>query len=103
MAQFGYNFEYDATALEAEYRLSIPAGKDKKLFSRPVKKLCIEPLTEAKLVAQGVFLENDASLTKAFRMHTAYLSHCKQEDFSFDFHVLLENIFLNLFLTSFQE
>lgn len=79
--QLGYNFEYDATAAETEYRPSILAGKEKKLFARPVKKLEIESFTPADLAAQGVFLENDAALPKAMRMQSAYLSACRQRDY----------------------
>ena len=76
--QLGYNFEYDATAVQTEYRPSVPAEKDKKLYPRPVKKLQIQPFRAAKLSAQGLFMENDASLPKAMRMQTAYLSACRE-------------------------
>lgn len=79
--QLGYNFEYDATAVETEYRASVLAGKDKKLFPRPVKKLQMDPFRRAELTAQGLFLENDVSLPKAMRMQTAYLSACRLEEY----------------------
>ena len=72
--QLGYNFEYDANAEEAAYAPSVPAGKKKNLSARPVKKLTLSPLKYGEPVAQGYFLENDASLPKAHRMQTAYLS-----------------------------
>ncbi|MBO5070571.1 MAG: hypothetical protein J6C37_09450 [Roseburia sp.] len=79
--QLGYTFEYDATAAEEDFSYSVLAGKEKKLFARPVKKLEVDPFRAAELKAQGIFLENDASLSKAMRMQTAYLSACRREDY----------------------
>lgn len=78
--QLGYNFEYDACAAEAEYVPCVLAGKEKNLYPRPIKKLEIGAFRDAQPVAQGLFLENDASLPKSHRMQTAYLSACKWED-----------------------
>ena len=73
-AQLNFNFEYDANQPEASFAPSIPAAKEQHLVPRPIKKLDILPPTEGKIVAQGLFRENDASLPKAQRMHTAWLS-----------------------------
>ena len=78
--QLGFNFNYDANKEETSFSESIPAGKEKNLFPRPVKKLTISPLTEAKITAQGLFLENDATLPKSQRMQTAFLSARRAED-----------------------
>lgn len=77
--QLGYNFNYDATVAAPLLAPSVPAGKQKCLHPRPIKKLEIKPLTAGKIVAQGVFLENDGSLPKSVRMQTAYLSAMRYE------------------------
>jgi len=75
--QLGYNFEYDAEAEETEYHFSVLADKKKALHERPVKKLVISDFEAAAPVAQGIFLEKDASLSKAKRMQKAYLCACR--------------------------
>ncbi len=77
--QLGYNFNFDATATLPPLTPSVPAGKQKALYPRPVRKLVIGERTDAKVVAQGVYLENDKTLPKAVRMQTAYLSATRRE------------------------
>ncbi|MBQ3150607.1 MAG: hypothetical protein IJB86_05110 [Clostridia bacterium] len=78
--QLGFNFSYDANGEETVFSKSVSAGKQKNLFPRPVRKLIISDLYEGKICAQGVFLENDATLRKSQRMQTAFLSARRRED-----------------------
>lgn len=78
--QLGFNFSYDSTLPGPVFKPSIPAGKEKKLFPRPVHKLTIEPLAKGKVIAQGRMKENDKTLKKAYRMQTAYLSASRREE-----------------------
>lgn len=71
--QLGYNFEYDAAAPEAGFQLSVAAGKEKRLFPRPVKKLEITHLQIAAPAEQGWFQETAGTQTKARRMQSAVL------------------------------
>ena len=72
--QLGFNFEYDANGAAAEFTPSVIADKPYDLIPRPIKKLQIGECLSGKLLAQGAFLENDASLPKSQRVHTAWLS-----------------------------
>lgn len=78
--QQGFNFSYDATLPKPELFPSVLAGKEKHLVPRPIKKLSVEPLTAGRIIAQGIFLENDPTLPKAQRMQTAYLSASRRMD-----------------------
>ena len=72
--QLGFNAEFDARASLPPFRDSIPVEKPRELAPRPIEKLTIGAPIDAKLTAQGIFRENDASLPKAERMYTAFLS-----------------------------
>lgn len=72
--QLGFNFEYDANGPQTEFVPCVAAAKEKNLIPRPTKKMVVGQPQKAKLKAQGVFLENDSSLPKSQRMHSAYLS-----------------------------
>lgn len=72
--QLGFNFEYDANGEATEFSASVIVDKPYDLIPRPVKKLQIGDCLSGKLLAQGAFLENDASLPKSRRVHTAWLS-----------------------------
>ena len=78
--QIGFNFEYAATAALPKFQPSVEVNKAKELFSRPIKKLAIEPESPGKLVAQGVFLEWNKEAPKAWRCQRAYLSACEQKE-----------------------
>lgn len=78
--QIGFNFCYDATAPSPSFAPSILAGKAKNLYPRPIEKQTIGAPKYGKIVAQGVFLENDSSLPKSKRMQTAYLSACRRNE-----------------------
>lgn len=77
--QLGFNFEYDANQLELPFSPSVLAGKEKHLLPRPIQKLTVEPPAAVKLVAQGLFLEDNHGQPKAVRMQTAWLSACRKE------------------------
>ncbi len=72
--QLGYVFKYDACAEELPYEKSVLAGKDKKLFERPIKKLIIEEETVGDLKTQGVFLTGNKEKQIGNIMQQAYLS-----------------------------
>ena len=72
--QLNFNFEYDANRPEADFAPSVAANKEQHLVPRPIRKLDILPPKEGKIVAQGLFRENDPTLRKAERMLTAWLS-----------------------------
>ena len=72
--QLNFNFEYDANRPEADFSPSVAANKEQHLVPRPIRKLDILPPKEGKIVAQGLFRENDPTLRKAERMLTAWLS-----------------------------
>ena len=78
--QLGFNFNYDANGPETVYSKGILAGKEKNLYKRPIEKLTISPLVKGKFTAQGIFMENDASLPKSRRMQTAFLSARRKEE-----------------------
>ena len=72
--QLGFNFNYDANGEDTVFTPSVIADKPYALIPRPIKKLKIGQCQAGKLLSQGVFLENDPSLSKSQRMQTAYLS-----------------------------
>ncbi len=78
--QLGFNFNYDANGPETVFANSVLAGKEKNLHKRPIEKLTISPLVKGKLTAQGLLMENDATLPKSQRMQTAFLSARRRED-----------------------
>ena len=88
--QLGFNFSYDATVSVPVLSPSILAGKEKKLFPRPIKKMHIGSLNSGNIIAQGVFLEYDKTLPKAQRLQTAFLSArrrnelCNGTDFTWE-------------------
>ncbi len=72
--QLGFNFEFDARVAPQPFRNSLLADKPRTLSPRPIEKLKIGACIGAKLTAQGIFREKDASKPKAERMYTAFLS-----------------------------
>ena len=73
--QLGFNFEYNAKAMEEEFGTSVLAAKEKHLYPRPIKKLDISDFDAAAVCAQGVFVDKDASKPKAIRMQDAFLRY----------------------------
>ncbi|MBQ8731698.1 MAG: hypothetical protein IJY82_02580 [Oscillospiraceae bacterium] len=78
--QLGCNFSYDATLPDPVFAPSVPAGKEKHLFPRPIEKLKILPLETGKIVAQGIFLESDPTAPKSHRLQNAFLSSKRRQD-----------------------
>ena len=72
--QLGFNAEFDAGAAPLPLQKSVTVEKPREIAPRPIEKLKIGACIDAKLIAQGIFRENDASKPKAERMYTAFLS-----------------------------
>ena len=73
-AQLGFVFKYDACAESTLYQRSVLAGKEKKLFERPIKKLIIEKEIVGNLKTQGVYLTDGREKTVGKMMQETYLS-----------------------------
>ena len=72
--QLGFTFDYDACGPETEFAPSVIVEKSMELLARPVKKLTIGTPEEFKLLAHGVYLENDPADPVSKRIHSAYMS-----------------------------
>lgn len=78
--QLGFTYSYDACKEETVYVESILAGKEKKLYARPIKKLPIEKQVSGKLKTQGVFLECSGEKPVGRTMLDAYLAYRIREE-----------------------
>ena len=74
--QLAFNFNYDANGETTSWTSPQVMDKTKDLLERPIKKLIIEPITEGKVITQGVFKEWDKEACKARRSQHAYFSVC---------------------------
>lgn len=71
--QLCYTLDFDSNVALNELRPSVPAGKKKLLYPRPIKKLITDNKVSGRLIEQGIFTDNAPDLPKAHRMQKAVI------------------------------